>query len=162
MTKRLHNLTYLFLQVQFHIALLFLFSGSISGHIPFSARTIGFTAGAAGVGSRATWDGIALLNNPVSFFSLSNWICKPEIKFNRSSALSFVFAVMSLILFRRRTIARSSGECSRSCRCWRRSSLPALSKCFCKNYSLFLRISLDIISPSLYIRTWAKRWAIIE
>ena len=98
------------------------FTGSISGPIPLFVTTLGCTGRASGGASWAIWIWIAQLNNLLSFLSLSNWMCKPEIEFYRSSALRFLFAVISIILFRRRTIAWSSGKCSGSCRCWRQSS----------------------------------------
>ena len=126
--------------------------GSIFGLIPLSATTLGCTARATGGGSRATWGGIAPLNNQVSFLSLSNWICKPEIEFNRYSTVSFLFAVMSLILLKRRTIAWSSGECSHSWRCWRRSS----SACSIKTFLEKLMVIYAHKPRYKFFTDWAK------
>ena len=81
-------------------------------------------------GAEAAWAGSAPLSTPVSFLSLSNLNCSPEIKLSRFSADRFLRDIMSLIWFCKRAIDWSSGEYSRSWRCWRRSSSPCSIRTF--------------------------------
>ena len=83
------------------------------------------------------------------------------IQFNRSSALSFLFAVISIIFLegvpspgvKLNTLGAAAVEGD--------LAHPAQSILVWKNYSLVLRISLDINSPPFESRTVAKCGAII-